>query len=263
MLGGIAMKKYVVITGASSGIGYATAKQFAKRKKNLILIARRVANLVKLKNEIEKEVPEVEVLIKAIDLTKINRLEKLFSELDLYFIETWVNNAGLGYYSEVKNQNLTKTLQLLHLNIEALTVLSVLYVRKYHDQSGTQLINISSAGGYTMVPTATTYCASKFYVSSFTEALSLELRESGSPLQAKVLAPAATKTEFGQKANDVSEYDYDKKFNNYHTSDEMAQFLLDLYDSDKIVGMIDRKAFSFTLTENLFSYANQASSNQK
>lgn len=126
MLGGIAMKKYVVITGASSGIGYATAKQFAKRKKNLILIARRVANLVKLKNDIEKEVPEVEVLIKAIDLTKINRLEKLFSELDLYFIETWVNNAGLGYYSEVKNQNLTKTLQLLHLNIEALTVLSVL-----------------------------------------------------------------------------------------------------------------------------------------
>ncbi|EDO1221922.1 SDR family oxidoreductase [Listeria innocua] len=257
------MKKYVVITGASSGIGYATAKQFAKRKKNLILIARRVANLVKLKNEIEKEVPEVEVLIKAIDLTKIDRLEKLFSELDLYFIETWVNNAGLGYYSEVKNQNLTKTLQLLHLNIEALTVLSVLYVRKYHDQSGTQLINVSSAGGYTMVPTATTYCASKFYVSSFTEALSLELRESGSTLQAKVLAPAATKTEFGQKANDVSEYDYDKKFNNYHTSDEMAQFLLDLYDSDKIVGMIDRKAFSFTLTENLFSYANQASSNQK
>ncbi len=55
------MKKYVVITGASSGIGYATAKQFAKRKKNLILIARRVANLVKLKNDIEKEVPEVEV----------------------------------------------------------------------------------------------------------------------------------------------------------------------------------------------------------
>ncbi|HEM1595901.1 TPA: SDR family NAD(P)-dependent oxidoreductase, partial [Listeria monocytogenes] len=157
----------------------------------------------------------------------------------------------------------TKTLQLLHLNIEALTVLSVLYVRKYHDQSGTQLINVSSAGGYTMVPAAATYCASKFYVSSFTEALSLELRESCSPLQAKVLAPAATKTEFGQKANDVSDYDYDKKFNNYHTSDEMAQFLLDLYDSDKIVGMIDRKAFSFTLTENLFSYANQASSNQK
>ncbi|MFK4565463.1 SDR family NAD(P)-dependent oxidoreductase [Enterococcus sp. UD-01] len=257
------MKKYVVITGASSGIGYAVAKGFAKRQKNLILIARREDNLLKLKNEIENEVPEIEVLIKAADLTKIDSLENLFSELDQYFIETWINNAGLGYYSEVKDQSLTKTLQLLNLNVEALTVLSVLYVRKYHDQPGTQLINISSAGGYTMVPNAATYCASKFYVSSFTEALSLELRESSSSLQAKVLAPAATKTEFGQKANDVSEYDYDKKFNNYHTSDEMAQFLLDLYDSDKVVGIIDRKTFSFTLTENLFAYANQASSNQK
>lgn len=64
---------------------------------------------------------------------------------------------------------------MLHLNIEALTILSSLYVRDYKDCEGDQLINVSSRGDYMMVPDAVTYCASKFYVSSFTEGLALEL----------------------------------------------------------------------------------------
>ena len=70
-------------------------------------------------------------------------------------------------------------------------------------------INISSSGGYTIVPTAITYCATKFYVSTFTEGLAWELIESGATMRAKVLAPAATQTEFGKKANNVEQYDYD------------------------------------------------------
>ena len=62
---------------------------------------------------------------------------------------------------------------------EALTILSSLFVRDYKDVPGTQLINLSSCGGYTIVPTAVTYCATKFYVSTFTEGLAWELIESG------------------------------------------------------------------------------------
>ena len=127
---------------------------------------------------------------------------------------------------------------------------------------GTQLINISSAGGYTIVPTAVTYCATKFYVSTFTEGLAWELIETGAKMRAKVLAPAATKTEFGKKANNVDAYDYDKAFGTYHTSRQMAEFLLKLYDSDSTLGIVDRETFQFKLQPPVFPYANSSTHNQ-
>ena len=75
-------------------------------------------------------------------------------------------------------------------------------------------------------------------------------------------APAATKTEFGMVANDVSEYDYDKSFGTYHTGEQMAGFLLELYDSENVVGMVDRESFRFRLADPLFSYAGNSSHNQ-
>ena len=80
------------------------------------------------------------------------------------------------------------------------------------------------------MPNAVTYCAAKFYVSAFTEGLAWELKTARAKMQAKVLAPAATKTEFGKFANDISEYDYDRLFDAYHTSTQMAAFLLELND---------------------------------
>ena len=82
-------------------------------------------------------------------------------------------------------------------------------------------------------------------------------------MQAKVLAPAATKTDFGKVANNVNEYDYDKLFGTYHTSQQMAAFLLELYDSDKVVGAVDRETFEFKLNDPLFAYAGNSKHNQK
>ena len=256
-------KRYTVITGASSGIGYATAIAFAKRNKDLIVIARRKENLESLKQEIETINPNIEVIIKVCDLTNIKLITTLFNELRNYFIETWINNAGFGHYGSVSTQDLTKIGSMLHLNIEALTILSTLYVRKYHNHSNTQLINISSRGGYTIVPNAVTYCATKFYVNAFTEGLAQELIQTNAKLRAKVLAPAATQTEFGKKANDVHEYDYDKSFAKYHSADQMAEFLLALYDSDNIIGEISTKDFSFSLKDSIFPYSGNPAENQK
>ncbi|MDQ6418428.1 SDR family NAD(P)-dependent oxidoreductase [Paenibacillus sp. LHD-117] len=256
-------RKYTVITGASSGIGYATAKAFAKRKKNIVLVARRENNLNELKREILQDNPELDIVVKAVDVSVIQNAHQLYRELDQYQIETWINNAGFGSYDTVSGQDLEKIETLLRLNVEALTIFSFLYVRDYRDVDGTQLINISSAGGYTIVPTAVTYCASKFFVSAFTEGLTHELKAANAKLQAKVLAPAATKTEFGKVANHTSEYDYDKIFTSYHTSDEMANFLLQLYDSNMTVGIVDRETFEFKLSEPLFEYAGNSKNNQK
>ena len=136
-------------------------------------------------------------------------------------------------------------------------------MRDYKDIEGTQLINISSCGGYTIVPTAVTYCAAKFYVSTFTEGLARELEEAGAKMRAKVLAPAATKTEFGKVANNVCECDYDRLFGTCHTSRQMAAFLLELYDSDQVVGAVDRETFEFRLCGPRFDYAGNSRHNQK
>lgn len=255
--------KYTVITGASSGIGYETAKAFAARGKNLIVVARRQNNLEALKDEILQKYPTLDIAIQVTDLSVWENVYQLYADLKGYSLETWINNAGFGNYDSVAQQDLKKIETMLHLNIEALTILSTLFVHDYKDVEGTQLINISSCGGYTIVPTAITYCATKFYVSTFTEGLARELKETGAKMQAKVLAPAATKTEFGKVANNVSEYDYDKLFGTYHTSQQMAAFLMDLYDSDKVVGAVDRETFDFKLYDPLFPYAGNSKHNQK
>ena len=81
-------------------------------------------------------------------------------------------------------------------------------------------------------------------------------------MRAKVFAPAATKTEFGKVANNVTEYDYDKSFGLYHTSAQVAEFLLKLYDSDKTVGVVNRENFIFEIKEPQFDYAGFSNFNQ-
>lgn len=257
------INQYTAITGASSGIGYATAKAFAKRGKNLIIIARRESLLEALKHEILQINPKLDIIIKVADLTQAGTALQLFNDLSCYFIETWINNAGLGHYGNVRDQNLDKIINMLHLNVEALTILSSLYVHQYQDQKDTQLINISSRGGYTLVPNAVTYCATKFYVNAFTEALARELKAVNAALKVKVLAPAATQTEFGKVANDIKEYDYAQRFAKYHTADEMADLLLKLYDSESSVGEVDAQDFTFRLKEGNFAYSDNALNNQK
>ncbi|MGM0213576.1 SDR family NAD(P)-dependent oxidoreductase [Enterococcus sp. AZ109] len=254
---------YTVITGASSGIGYETARAFAKRGKHLILIARRSEKLNELKQELLREHPTLDIVILPTDLSITKNVYQVFNEAAAYPLETWINNAGFGMYGQVADNELNKIETMLHLNVEALTLLSTLFVKKYQNVPRTQLINISSAGGYTLVPTAVVYCATKFFVSAFTEGLASELLATDAKLRAKVLAPAATQTAFGKIANNVSEYNYDQAFGTYHTSKEMAEFLLQLYDSDQTIGYINRDSFTFELSQGRLPTAVHSSSNQK
>ncbi|MFC0522977.1 SDR family NAD(P)-dependent oxidoreductase [Pontibacillus salicampi] len=247
--------KYTVITGASSGIGYETALAFAARGKNVILVARREEKLQQLKEVIQESNKQLDVVIKKADLSKKEEVYSLYESLKEYTLETLVNNAGFGNFDSVAEQDLDKIGNMLHLNVEALTVLSSLFVRDYEQVEGTQLINISSGGGYTIVEGAVTYCATKFFVSAFTEGLAQELAGKGANLSAKVLAPAATESEFAQHSLDVADFDYETNVPQYHTSKEMAQFLLDLYDSNKVVGIVDGYTYEFSLRDPIYPYA--------
>lgn len=245
---------YTCITGASSGIGEAAARAFAKRGHHLILTARRKERLESLRTELLSAFPQLDIVLRTADLEDRQQVYDLYDSLKSYHINSWINNAGFGNYAPVAQQDLTKISRMVSLNIEALTILSSLYVRDYQNSKKAQLINLSSRGGYMMVPNAVTYCATKYYVSAFTEGLALELKRQKAELQAKVLAPAATKTEFGPLATEDQHYNYDQAFAQYHTSQQMADFLLELYDSDQTVGLVDVSDFSFHLSGPLFRY---------
>ncbi|CVN38353.1 short chain dehydrogenase [Streptococcus pneumoniae] len=246
---------YTVITGASSGIGYETALAFAARGKNLILAARRLDKLQELKEKILETYPDIQVKIQSVDLTDREQVYSFYESLAGDELDTFINNAGFGHFGSIGEQDVKKIGDMLHLNIEALTILSTLFVLDYEQKEGTQLINISSRAGYTVVGNAVTYSATKFYVSAFTEGLALELKEKGGKLQAKVLAPAATESEFAKRSLDVDQFEYEGTIMKYHTSKEMAACLLELYDSSKTVGIVDGKTFDFELKDPIFSHA--------
>jgi short-subunit dehydrogenase len=243
--------KYTVITGASSGIGYETALAFAARGKNLIIVARRLERLEELKSKIQEINSDLDVVIRTSDLSITDQAYTLYNDLKEYQIETWINNAGLGEGSSVTDQKLEKVETMLRVNIESLTILSTLYVRDYADVEDTQLINVSSALGYAVALGSVTYSASKYYVSAFTEGLAKELELKGAKIKAKILAPAVTETEFVNKSIDVENFDYKANMLKYHTAKQMADFMLNLYDSNEVVGIVDQN-YDFNLRGQIF-----------
>ncbi|SFE23916.1 hypothetical protein SAMN04487969_101845 [Paenibacillus algorifonticola] len=243
--------KYTVITGASSGIGYETALAFAAKGKNLIIVARRFDKLEELKSKIKEINSNLDVVILTSDLSVTDQAYTLYNDLKEYQIETWINNAGLGEGSFVAEQKLEKVESMLRVNIESLTILSTLYVRDYADVEGTQLINVSSALGYVIAVGSVAYSASKYYVSAFTEGLAKELELKGAKLKAKVLAPAITETEFVKKSIDVEDYDYKANMPKYHTAKQMAGFMVDLFDSNEVVGIVDQN-YDFNLRGQIY-----------
>lgn len=252
-------KTYTVITGASSGIGRSAALAFAGRGHHLIVCARREEGLLRLQEEIAQAHPEVDVVVLTADLSVPEEVYRFYEAASAYPLGLWINSAGFGDYGPVAQGDPEKYEAMIRLNVSALTVLSTLFARDYRDREGAQLINIASAGGYTIVPNAVVYCATKFYVSAFTEGLDRELAAAGAKLRAKVLAPSVTKTGFGRAATGDAGYDYDQRFERYHTVEEMAGFLMDLYDGEETVGIVDRRTFDFALTAPRFPYAGGAS----
>lgn len=249
--------KYTVITGASSGIGYETALAFAARNKNLILVARRETQLNELKNAIHSMNADLDVVIKPTDLSDSEQVYGLYESLKNYDIETWINNAGFGNSAPVSEQPVKKIEQMLRVNIEALTTLSTLYAQDYSNKEGTQLINVSSDLGYRIASNAVSYAATKFYVSAFTEGMAQELHDQESPMKVKILAPSMTETEFAKTARELEDFSYRDNVPKYHTAKEMAQFMLDLYDSDKTVGKVNSESYEFELMDPIFPYASK------
>ena len=135
---------------------------------------------------------------------------------------------------------------MIHLNIEALTILSTLYARDYENVEGSTLINVSSTVGYGVSSRVPAYSSTKFYVSAFSEALYYEMKEKQAKLRVKILAPAMTATEFSYISSNGKVPKNAQLGGN--TVEEMAKFLGELYDSDECLGYIETDDYSFHLS---------------
>ncbi|MEG0307016.1 MAG: SDR family oxidoreductase [Clostridium sp.] len=188
-------EKWVLITGASSGIGYEFSKIFAQNNYNLILVARRVNLLNAIKGELTKSY-KIKINLIEKDLFQINSCKEIMNEVKRLNVkvETLINNAGIGNCGLFHEISIEDHRRVIDLNIKALTELSHLVSNEMIKNGGGKILNVVSTGAYQPGPFIAVYYASKSYVLSFTEALRVELKPFNIIVSA--LCPGNTMTEF-------------------------------------------------------------------
>ncbi|MES2440063.1 MAG: SDR family NAD(P)-dependent oxidoreductase, partial [Verrucomicrobiota bacterium] len=170
----------------------------APRVGKLVLVARREPLLLQLADRVRAKFPHVAVAVFAVDLNVPAEREELVKTLTArgFLPDLLVNNAGLGDYGEFATAEWEKLQSMLHVNIEALTHLSHALVPEMIRRGSGAIINVSSLASTLPIPDFAVYAATKAYVSSFSEALRIELREHHIPVVA--VCPGPVRTEFGK-----------------------------------------------------------------
>ena len=225
--------KYTLITGASTGIGKATAEEFARQGHDLIVVARRIEKLKELSEKIWEKYHR-EVICIQCDLSNQKQVYDLYDKCKDYDIDIWINNAGAGLQQKISEHDIERAMNVIALNIEATTILSSLYARDNKGKPYT-LINISSLAGYRIAKRLPIYSATKMYISAITEALYYEMGEENLPLRIKVFAAGSTATDFEMVANGkVPDPDTFKG----NSSEEVASFIYQAYLNDKCVAYV-------------------------
>ena len=193
--------KTVLITGASSGIGYEFAKIYAKKGYNLVITARRKNNLDRIKQELESFDTLICVDIIVLDLSKQNSAKELYEVVKQrgILIDTLINNAGFGVYGNFIETDIEKEIDMIELNIKSLVVLTKLFLKDMVSRNNGTIINVASTAAFQPGPLMSVYYASKSFVLSFTEAIRNEVRDTN--VNISVLCPGPTDTEFEKSAS--------------------------------------------------------------
>lgn len=188
---------YVLITGATSGIGYELAKLFAQDGYKLVITGRDQSTLDKTASELG---PSGEVITIQKDLFEKDGAFQLYQDVKSKGIEidVLVNDAGQGLYGEFLDTDLDRELDIIQLNISSLVVLTKYFLKDMVARGSGKILNLSSIASKTPGPYQSVYHGTKAFVQSFTEAVRNETKDTGVTLTA--LLPGATDTDFFQKA---------------------------------------------------------------
>jgi len=191
------MKETALITGASSGIGLDLARLFAKDGCDVVLVARSEGKLRELAAELERG-GGVTAHVIALDLARPDAAEALVQRLP-GDVDILVNNAGFGVAGPFVETDLAKELEMIQVNIVALTQLTKLLLPKMVARRRGRVLNVASTAAFQPGPLMAVYYATKAYVLSFSEAIADELRDSGVTVTA--LCPGPTETGFAAVAD--------------------------------------------------------------
>lgn len=183
-----------VVTGASSGIGAATARQFARRGMNVILVARRLERLLNLQAEIASAGGKAEVV--AADLRSEEERARVFDQVGA--ADVLVNNAGFGWYGWYSEMSWQTAHEMLATNVEAAAHLTSLFLPGMRERNRGHIVNVGSISGSIPSQGIALYGATKSFLDNFTTALARELR--GTHVHASVVRAGPVRTEFGEAA---------------------------------------------------------------
>jgi short-subunit dehydrogenase len=189
----------VLITGASSGIGLELARLFAGDGADLVLVARSEDKLRELAGELTAE-HGIAAQVLAADLTRPDSAGEIAEALARQGVQVdvLVNNAGFGAHGQVAGIGVQRQLDVIEVNVAALTRLTALFLPGMLERGHGAVLNVASTAAFQPGPNQAVYCATKAYVLSFTEALAEEVRGSG--VRVSCLAPGATETQFAAQA---------------------------------------------------------------
>lgn len=189
------MNEAVLITGATGGLGEEFAKRYAKNGQNLVLVARNEEGLYKIKNELENQY-DINVHVYKKDLSEENAALSIYDYVleKHLFINVLINNAGFGDYGKFINSDLNKQTDMVHVNVLSLMELCHLFIKLMQQKKEGTILSICSIAGFQPGPLMSVYYATKAFVLSFTEALAVEMKDTG--LLISALCPGPTNTGF-------------------------------------------------------------------
>ncbi len=196
------MSKTALVTGASAGLGADLARLFAADGHDVVVVARRRDKLDALAQEITaKHHVAAHVLVE--DLARPGAAERITEEVAKrgIAIEYLVNNAGFGSTGAFVDHELGREIEMVQVNIVALVELTHLQLASMIARGSGRVLNLGSAAGFVPGPFMAVYYASKAFVNSFTEALSVEL--AGTGVTATACCPGVTATEFARVAGNA------------------------------------------------------------
>ena len=231
--------KKVLITGASTGIGYALAEELNKRGAEVILTARSEDKLHALAEKIKASGGKAHVFIE--DLSIQGSAEALYNQIKSQnlSIDILINNAGYGRWGELTSFERDDYAEMLQLNVVTLTDLCHLYLPDMVRQGGGGIINVGSMASLAPIPYASIYSSSKAYVLMFSEAIRFEYQDKN--IKVMALLPGGTESEFARVATEKSE-ELTERYQNrdnsasgmsMQTSHDVALECLEGYEKDK------------------------------
>jgi short-subunit dehydrogenase len=194
----------IVITGASSGIGLATARAAAKKGARLVLAARNEEALKKIVSEISENDGQAVYVVADVGLAE--DVQRIADTAVAYFggFDTWVNDAGTGIFGKIEQVSDEDSHRLFDTNFWGVVYGSLAAIEHLKNRGGA-LINIGSAVSDNAAPGVGMYAASKHAVKGFTEALRLEMEQDKNPVSVTLIKPAAVSTPFFEHARNYTE----------------------------------------------------------